>query len=337
MSTHGPSARLYVEHDWQDVLARSVAVHHRDRRRVIATAVIAAVLAASAGTALATSGWLDSISPGTPVPLTALSPNEIQNFEELNNDGVPASTSSQNSLPPQELAGYKRAGLTGLRRLGESQGLVFYVFDFQDGHHCYDALRADTGRIVGGTVACPRQTDAFPSPNHPIEDLSLVGADIGQPMHTINLIGLAADGVTQVGVLGSDGHVYGKTTVTGNMYVSDDLPSQADGPTIAYDANGNTVACLPPLNNFPSSVLSAAGCPPEPAQLLQQQRAFAECMRTHGEPQFPDPNPIGGFGGQLENLDRTSPTYQAATAACGSALRFHASSTDGNPGTTESG
>jgi hypothetical protein len=336
MSINRPSAGVHVVHDWEDVLARSAAVSHRDRRRFIVTAALAAVLAASAGTALATSGWLDSISPGTPVPLTSLSPNEIQNFEELNNDGEPAPTSSQSSLPPQQLAGYEQAGLTGLRRLGESHGLVFYVFDFQDGHHCYDALRADTGRIVGGTVACPRQADAFPSPDHPIEDLSLVGANSGQPIHTINLIGIAADGVAEVGVLGSDGHVYGKTTVSENMYVSDDLPAQADGPTIAYDANGNTVACLPPVNNFPSSILAAVGCPPEPTQLLQQQRTFAECMRSHGEAQFPDPNPIGGFGDQLKNLDRGSATYEAASSTCGAALRFHAS-TGQSPGTTGGG
>jgi hypothetical protein len=47
---------------------------------------------------------------------------------------------------------------------------------------------------------------------------------------------------------------------------------------------------------------------------------FAGCMRSHGVSTFPDPNASGRFGGQLKNLDRSSPTYEHALNACRSDL-----------------
>lgn len=47
--------------------------------------------------------------------------------------------------------------------------------------------------------------------------------------------------------------------------------------------------------------------------------AYAECMRSHGVKDFPDPNPNGGFtlnGGRGSDLDQSNPTYQRANQAC---------------------
>jgi hypothetical protein len=45
-------------------------------------------------------------------------------------------------------------------------------------------------------------------------------------------------------------------------------------------------------------------------------RAFAACMREHGV-DMPDPDPNGGFGSDfLKSLDKNSPTFQTAFAAC---------------------
>jgi hypothetical protein len=47
--------------------------------------------------------------------------------------------------------------------------------------------------------------------------------------------------------------------------------------------------------------------------------AFAQCMRTHGEPNFPDPKPSNGGGaifGNLAGLDVNSPQFQNAGRAC---------------------
>ena len=52
------------------------------------------------------------------------------------------------------------------------------------------------------------------------------------------------------------------------------------------------------------------------AKFQQDMLAFAKCMRTHGVSDFPDPNSNGRFGGQVKNLDTSTPIYQAAKTAC---------------------
>jgi hypothetical protein len=44
---------------------------------------------------------------------------------------------------------------------------------------------------------------------------------------------------------------------------------------------------------------------------------FAECMRSHGVPDFPDPSSGGGFViGRESGIDRSSPAFEAARAKC---------------------
>jgi len=52
-----------------------------------------------------------------------------------------------------------------------------------------------------------------------------------------------------------------------------------------------------------------------------RQLAFARCMRSHGVPNFPDPNSSGGFPNTtLRQLAASNSHYQAATHACGHLL-----------------
>ena len=44
----------------------------------------------------------------------------------------------------------------------------------------------------------------------------------------------------------------------------------------------------------------------------QQALAYAQCMRSHGEPGFPDPDGQGAFG----HIPPPSPHYQSASKAC---------------------
>jgi len=46
--------------------------------------------------------------------------------------------------------------------------------------------------------------------------------------------------------------------------------------------------------------------------------AFSKCMRSHGVPNFPDPS--GGGGIHISNLDTSSPAFQAAQATCNKRL-----------------
>jgi hypothetical protein len=75
------------------------------------------------------------------------------------------------------------------------------------------------------------------------------------------------------------------------------------------------------------------GQPPSPAQQAQAQAQalkYSACMRTHGEPSFPDPQFSSGGGISIRihagpgsggsALDPGSPIFQAAQKACGSIL-----------------
>jgi hypothetical protein len=74
------------------------------------------------------------------------------------------------------------------------------------------------------------------------------------------------------------------------------------------------------------SYLPNGGTPPPGAlaKAKAQALAMSRCMRTHGVPNFPDPQfqtgPGGGFGVRIggPGIDPRSPAFQAAQKACGS-------------------
>jgi hypothetical protein len=65
-----------------------------------------------------------------------------------------------------------------------------------------------------------------------------------------------------------------------------------------------------------SSGSSGSVSPGEASQ--SQQLQFAQCMRSHGVPNFPDPSPGGGSLNAISaaGINTQSPTYQAALQAC---------------------
>jgi hypothetical protein len=73
-----------------------------------------------------------------------------------------------------------------------------------------------------------------------------------------------------------------------------------------------------------SCAVLAAGCGGGSASApgatpVQQAVAYAQCMRTSGEPGFPEPDSQGLFP-NLGPVDIHSPKYQSATNACGHLL-----------------
>ncbi len=57
--------------------------------------------------------------------------------------------------------------------------------------------------------------------------------------------------------------------------------------------------------------------PAEQAKLQERALAFANCMRRHGEPNFPDPSSGGGgISFSLRGVDPSSPQFQAAQKVC---------------------
>ena len=54
-------------------------------------------------------------------------------------------------------------------------------------------------------------------------------------------------------------------------------------------------------------------------QRAAAELAFAQCMQTHGEPNWPDPQPNGALVAP-SGIDTNSPTYKNAFSACKSKL-----------------
>ena len=62
---------------------------------------------------------------------------------------------------------------------------------------------------------------------------------------------------------------------------------------------------------------AGSGSPPSQTRLQQDALKYARCMRANGVPNFPDPNPGGGFLFHTGNgVDPSSPAFQAARAKC---------------------
>jgi hypothetical protein len=62
------------------------------------------------------------------------------------------------------------------------------------------------------------------------------------------------------------------------------------------------------------SAPSSAGSASAESATFAQQLALAQCMRSHGQPSFPDPSASGGFSLNVTTLD--SSQTQAAYGAC---------------------
>ena len=76
-------------------------------------------------------------------------------------------------------------------------------------------------------------------------------------------------------------------------------------------SSGSSASAGSPLN--PGSSSSTGG-----SSAAQQELAYAQCMRSHGVANFPDPNPQGGFGDTTQV--QSNPNYASADSTCKSLL-----------------
>jgi hypothetical protein len=93
----------------------------------------------------------------------------------------------------------------------------------------------------------------------------------------------------------------------------------------ACGSSGPHVAKLSPTVTGRSSSTTTSGSHPgnAPGSQLAEAIAFATCMRSHGEPDYPDPT-VGAGGEPTEhlsasgnpNLDPSTPRFQAAQRTC---------------------
>ncbi len=104
-----------------------------------------------------------------------------------------------------------------------------------------------------------------------------------------------------------------------------DVPEPRDGFRIVNGRGGGGPNPGPPQFHAAQEAcnnLLPSGGTPSP-QMRQQVVAhalqFSACMRSHGEPNFPDPSGGGGamrIGGPGSSLDPKSPQFKAAQKAC---------------------
>jgi hypothetical protein len=119
-----------------------------------------------------------------------------------------------------------------------------------------------------------------------------------------------------------------------------EFPEPSEGHVLIRrsDHNGHVTGVNPQSAQFQAASKACAklspkgGKPPSPAEqakLQEQALKFSQCMRTHGVPNFPDPEfprgggvgiRIGGKQGGPSRIDLSSPKFQAAQKACQSIM-----------------
>jgi hypothetical protein len=78
-----------------------------------------------------------------------------------------------------------------------------------------------------------------------------------------------------------------------------------------------TVGSTPaPASNTAAAGSATSSVPTAPADAASAALAFARCMRANGVPNFPDPQPGGGFVFNANGINPSAPAISAAHAKC---------------------
>jgi hypothetical protein len=104
-------------------------------------------------------------------------------------------------------------------------------------------------------------------------------------------------------------------------------PNKIGDPDAATDEK--TKAALDACRQY----MPNGGEMPKPnAQDLEQGYKHAQCIRDHGVPNFPDPDPDGGMLSPDSGVDPNDPTFKAADEACKALLPGAKGAPTGGPG-----
>jgi hypothetical protein len=131
-----------------------------------------------------------------------------------------------------------------IRLLEPSGGHQFARVEKTDGTKCFAAsARPEKTRL--GVVRCD---PAFPT-KRPVLDFSVYGADRGaEELRVISVLGIAADGVSEVKLLSPSGDVLRTVPVQDNVFALDEreLEGVSARSVVAVHESGDTVARLGP-------------------------------------------------------------------------------------------
>ena len=126
-------------------------------------------------------------------------------------------------------------GVTSVERISTIGQTAFYRVR-KPGESCFGVGHAGASWPFG-VIACD-PADQFPTPDNPILDMSIVGADTGQSPHLLRIQGIATDVVASIDVLNSSGQVIGHVPLKNNTFDLDNLPPDA-AEFAAKDAQGH--------------------------------------------------------------------------------------------------
>lgn len=232
---------------------RSRPVQARTTSRLVgllaATVVLAVVLA---GTALGLGSRLWGLVDGKPVAPRSLGNEDwtaLSIFESFNRGLTPKEA---NRAPV--VKSLRGVGLVAVTAVAERHGESFYLLKRVDGSRCFatgpiggfKARPGDIGLSLFGAIAC-RKDYPFPSRRAPIFDMtayhavSFSHATGVSGSYVWRLRGFAADPVSRVGVVGTDGVVRDQTMVENNVYDAVNLPRFSPKEIVAFDRHGNRV------------------------------------------------------------------------------------------------
>lgn len=125
--------------------------------------------------------------------------------------------------------------------MGRSRGRTFYRIDGTTKGTCFASSRSAASGF--GLIRCP--PDGFPAPQNPLLDFSIESVDPASDAVTMySSQGLAADGVSEVAIIGTKGAAIATTRVIQNMYSFATLPQEAVIGIQALDGSGRVVYTL---------------------------------------------------------------------------------------------
>jgi hypothetical protein len=233
--------------------ANELAVPRKVRKRwrriaVVAVAAIVCGIAAVPSRGLVQQAW--ELIHGAPVATQSLGDDDWRALSAMNSQGQ-----SHGTMPAPDLA---QLGFASIERLNTINGSAFYVARRTNGATCFGIGPESGLQPAGGTAArrdlfgrldCPGGAAAsFPSQEQPVLDMSVfhdrVGSNGEAPARAVwRLQGFAADPVSWIGVLASNGEIYDETAVVNNVYeyqaTSDE--SETAAGIVGLDSSRNRV------------------------------------------------------------------------------------------------
>jgi len=103
------------------------------------------------------------------------------------------------------------------------------------------------------------------------------------------------------------------TLVTGVLVAGCGGSAGSPAPASTVASVGSATTSVPSTTTTGGATSSVPAAPSDPASAAL---AFARCMRANGVPNFPDPQPGGGFVFNANGINPSAPAVSAARAKC---------------------